>query len=290
MMRHEEAVPLLLDLRAGVLSGRKRGEVEAHLSGCGECGEMRRTLDALHAAFRSDPRLGTHPSSEELVLHATRRPGLTREAERALEEHLTGCDDCTDDVRRVREVDGMSGAARMPSSRSWRKLALAAGLAGLGLLVAGDLAVRIVGGRNETMLQELSGQVDSLRGELGAMRAWSGAVAFNLLPAATRAASGALTLSRAPGQPFLLLAVELDPTQLAGREGSLRFSIETEDGAISWSSSLAAERTRNDVKESGVVTFLLAGDSLTDGAGYTFLVASDEEELSRASFTLVTRP
>lgn len=297
-MKHEEAEPLLSDHLEGRLPDPLRAAVDGHAAVCPDCQaliESYRTLDegfrAEQAGVEGERPPGDHPPVEVLVdfaLMTAERPGARRAD---LAAHLEACATCAREVETVRSGQGEAeGGRRFPSVPHGRPagaalrvpvpslLAAAAVLlvmaypAFLGLRelprIRGELK-SLVADREarESRVADLERSLERNEEERRRLANWTGAIAVPLLAAPLRAGTEEeTTITVAEGQPFIILAVDPDPT---GREAAgERYVAEVlrPDRTAAWSLELDPGEVRRQMARTGSLAFLLPSKMLPPGS------------------------
>ena len=261
-MTHEDATLLLHDLHAGRLGDESRVELEQHLDSCDDCKSFSDFYRTLQSTLKNESRPGDHLDPERIVTCAM---------EGDVDAHLTSCPTCSEEVERVRRAESSvprtSDAARtrppmIPASGTdWaRHGALAAGIA-IALLAypayRGMYRLPQVEDRAEQLQQENSG----LREGVGTARV----VKLQLVSAPTREGETTATLEIVPGQPHLVLGVQVHIPGSATDSELLQLSLigEEDDGAVS--AELSVGDARQAIRAAGIVTFLVPSDSVRPG-------------------------
>ena len=279
-MNHEDAAALLHDFHYGQIDGARRHEIEEHLDGCEECRALSRTYRVLHATLNHDQRAKDHPSSEEIVAYAVDRSGLDPGAALRVADHVKSCTVCSDAVEKTRQVHasvlarpGTGRPRRWSLQRSGVRVALAAALAGLALLIIADAYLRF-GSLREAQAQlqaraarvdELTSSLDQARDELGRVESWGGAVDLTVLSSALRDETAAPVIRLREDQPHAPLVVELDLAAFELDIDAFGFEIHRAHGGPIWSVDLSADRVRESVESLGVVSFLVPAAELPPG-------------------------
>ena len=287
-MNHEKAAELLQEFHYGKLEEATRHALSEHLAACEECEALSYTYRLLHATLQHDESGQEHPSSEEIVVYAVDHTRLAADAALRLADHVGSCAVCSDAVERTRKVhasvsraatSGWRGAMGHPGFRA----AMAAGI----VLVAGLAVVNVtVQLRALQQLRNELAESQALLEELG-RPSRGGAARLNVLSSSLRHAGEALAIPLPAGEPYILLAVEMDLAAFRPDAESFRFEILEAGGAAHWREELTAERVRGDVKGQGVVVLVVPTRGLATG-GHLLRVMEGGEPLWEIPFELVT--
>ena len=286
-MTHEEAAALLPELAHGRLEPAVRNELMEHLAGCEDCRALDRTHRLLRATLEQEKRAEVvdHPAVAAIVAYAVDRPSLDPDGAIKIAGHLSSCETCSDAVERTRRVHasvlpktdpGVAPSVWMrfgPRSVASR-IAVAAALALGAVLAVGGAWMGLVwlpeaGQRADTLasqVQDLTSSLDGARERLARLETWSGPVELSMLSSLQRDPAAAPTVRLRRGQPYALLAIELDLALTSLTDQDVGFEIRAPEGSVVWSADLPAERVRGDVEAVGVVAFLVPARSLQPGA------------------------
>ncbi len=260
-MDHDEASLYVAELVRGDLAPERRAAVEAHLRDCADCRELAQAAELLAETMlaRGPVASGDHPQSETLVELASNPERLAAAETRRIEQHLTTCRHCAEDVASARAVLAPSGqlaAFRRPAlARAWRsangRAALAAGI------VLAVLAYPAYLGLQRRPVPPKQPPGETLDG--------SGAVDYLVLGDTTRGDPQVpATVRVAPGQTLVPLALQpdLDPED---HPGAHRVEILSADGATAWSTELAPSELRQRLDRGGIVLLQVPVRALVPG-------------------------
>ncbi len=294
-MNHDEALLLLPDLLRAKLGAEQSRRLSEHLRGCPECEGARAALAVLMVKAGERPavtgRDRDHPDSAEIVGYAIAPPYLAPGRAVAIEQHLSGCPTCREDVELAAQAHLATSTGRRASRGGFRVPVLRwpagawVALAAAGLLVAVLAYPAFLGFSRlpvaERDLENLRGIVSHLGAELQAsaenlaktqaslesLRGRGAAVAPALLHGIARGAAGAPTVRVSADQPFTAVAVDLLlPSEARGAAADVVFEVVTGDGEVRWSSEMDAAAAERSLRDVGAVMLLLPSSSLRAGS------------------------
>jgi anti-sigma factor RsiW len=280
-MSHESAVLRLPEYLEGRLDPAAAADVAAHLGSCDECRQLSRTYRIVTAPVRHAPADPAHSASADLVACALGEPAPPAEGRADVRRHLGECPACSDLVRAIEEAEAELGprsssraslAAAFPRSRPYLAAAAAAVLllgypAYLGIFRLPGVEDRLAAAAREgagarAEAEGLRQELDQARDRIEQSASWSGPVALPFLSGSVRGGDEPeARVALAPGQPFVLLAVEPQlPPDAAGGERFL-FEVRKADGIAVWSREMTASEIREVSSGSGALVLALpAGD------------------------------
>jgi anti-sigma factor RsiW len=263
-MTHEEAIDLVHAGYDRPLDESARGELEAHLAGCERCRGVVATYGAIHEALREET---VHLATDEIVAYVTDREVRAPDERERVEAHAVTCANCRDQIARVEQVhesvqaDSSGRETSRPSARRpWYAgpwLAAAAALFAVALLYPAYLGVY--------RLPSAARQAESAQDELESLRGWSGPANLELITSGLRDLGDAPVVEIGPGQPFVILGVQVVVTGDVPDDARIRFEVlDPVMGAVS-SMQLTARETREQVRSEGFVTWLVPSSNLKTG-------------------------
>jgi len=85
------------------LSPDEAGDVERHLSGCGECEAELKALQSMMRSIRGQARVD-HVPSEDLIAFHDGDPAIGESRRHSVREHLRECRGCSEDLDRIRRA------------------------------------------------------------------------------------------------------------------------------------------------------------------------------------------
>jgi len=309
-MNHQETSALLHDLDIERLDARTRAAVESHLATCEECMELADVYRALRAAAMPDGAV--HPSSDDVVTLAMHPEDLAESRRADLESHLTICERCAAEVRRVRTIeagdDRTRGMSRHPgessTGRSTRRtsptpwlLAAAAILvailvypAYLGLVRLPDLEQR--SDQAARRVDDLTAEIAALTSGRRQLEAYAGRVDLTVLSSSHRGSAERQRVEVEPDSSFVLLAFELLVPRAVGADQRVRFELFSDAGEAVWFTESTAGDTRDDVKSGRVVALVVPVAGLSSGDYELRATLPDRtgEPLAVLPFQLVRAP
>jgi len=296
-MKHERAAELLTEFLQGRIKGQDAGAISEHVRDCAECASTAETFRLLKAGAAGEPEGGPaenpqsqHPTTEEIATFSIVPGRLGEAALLRMREHVESCGTCAEEVEITRSATaGMSSVASASlkssarGSRSpWRWIHTLALAASVGALLLAYPAFRgLVSLPLETeRAARLDEETDRLRGEAEDLkkslnrareksdrfRAWSGAVPLPVLTSRFRGAQAEEIVIRVKsGQPFVPIAVLPVLPEGAATGDTLSFEIRRDGGDQTWKMDLTAERIRDELHASKVVTFLIPAAMFSAG-------------------------
>ena len=239
---HRQLQEQLPDYLLSRLDETSAQQISTHLATCEECAEFVSAVEPFAAGMRDGDAslLEEHPESGKLTAYGV---GEIEDADGSIEHHLHTCLSCRLEVNVWREQGQAPGfglpARNTPATvRRFKPYRFAAAAAVAGLLLGAGLSNLFLPG--------------SAPGS-----DWTGAVGLTVLERPLRSEAASTKVQLESDQPYLPLAVapklpaDVEPSDL------FRFEIESEDGNSVWSHDLDANRIREMLTATGVVTFLV---------------------------------
>jgi hypothetical protein len=246
---HRQLQEQLPDYLLSRLDETSAQQISTHLATCEECAEFVSAVEPFAAGMRDGDAslLEEHPESGKLTAYGV---GEIEDADGSIERHLQTCLSCRLEVDVWKEQGQAPGfglpARNAPATiRRFKPYRLAAAAAVAGLLLGAGLSNLFIPG--------------SAPGS-----DWTGAVGLTVLERPLRSEAAPTTVRLEAGQPYVPLAVA--PQLPAGAESTdlFRFEIEGAGGILVWSQELDANRIRETLGATGVVTFLVPSTTLDD--------------------------
>jgi anti-sigma factor RsiW len=263
-MTHEEALDLVHAGHDGPLDERARAGLEAHLAGCERCRGVAAIYGTVHEALREET---AHLATDEIVAYVTDRDARAPDERERVEAHAATCASCRDQIARVEQVHdsvkadpGGRGTSRPSARRPWYAgpwLAAAAALFAVALLYPAYLGVY--------RFPSAARQAESAQNELESLRGWSGPAKLELITAGLRDLSDAPVVEIGPGQPFVILGVQVVVTGDVPDDARIRFEVLDPARGTVASMQLTARETREQVRSEGFVTWLVPSGNLEAG-------------------------
>ncbi len=276
------------DLRADIpayvasrLDEDDRRRLEEHLQGCPDCTEMVATARAIRGALRAeegdvdparDAEAAPHPDRREVRSYALAHPS---ERSREVARHLARCLSCDLEVaawqaRRSRasgpsSVDGTGG---LDSRQRWRARASAAVFLAAGVAIGVVLAQVLRPGAPAVIPPP--GPAPSAGSPPAAVkvpRSWTGPVRFFALANPLRAGEREPEIVLDPDQPYALIVVQPDLSELAsGDQGAVcHVEIRGAAGGVVWSSEFPATLVRERLRTDEALILPVPAPALPDG-------------------------
>jgi len=245
---HDEFQQQLPEYLAGTLADADRVLLDAHLGACRSCAGIVRHWRKIVPELAAVADLSPHPEAARI------RAAAAGSLDPVLRQHAEACPPCALELevwsRRAASDRPVLGSVATTQRAAWsRRTGIAA--------IAASL---VLGAGLATVARSLLIPASLPRAP------WAGTAPLLVLDGVLRGDATAPTVSMAAEQPYLPLAVvpALEPS--TDDDERLWFGLVAAGSAVPvWETTVAAAEVRQQVRESGAVTFLIPAEGLSAG-------------------------